>query len=62
MKAGSFASRFDKNELAHLTGDPPALPGRQRQFDICGSPSRKLREVSRQAHFKGNPGWTTTRA
>ncbi len=31
-------------------GDPPALPGRQKKFDRSGSPSRKLLNVSRQAH------------
>jgi hypothetical protein len=35
-------------------GVPPALPGRQQQFDIFGSPSKKLQEVSRQAHIKEN--------
>ena len=31
-------------------GVPPALPGRQKEFDRSGSPSRKLDAVSRQAH------------
>ena len=49
---------------AHLAtkGGPPALPGRQSRFDIKGSPSRKLPIVSRQAHEKENPGWTSTTA
>jgi hypothetical protein len=46
-KAPAINSLFQK-------GVPPALPGRQQQFDIFGSPSKKLQEVSRQAHIKEN--------
>ena len=43
----------DGTSLIHQ-GVPPALPGRQQEFDIFGSPSKKLQEVSRQAHIKEN--------
>jgi len=33
-------------------GDPPAMPGRQQQFDRSGSPSGTLLIVSREAHEK----------
>ena len=46
--------RADLSALVLQEGDPPALPGRQYQFDNSGSPSAKLRIVSRQKHTKGS--------
>lgn len=40
---------------AWAASSPPALPGRQQQFDRSGSPSEKLQNVSRQAHEKEKP-------
>jgi hypothetical protein len=58
-RAIDFSEGAKVNEKALKTliqrGVPPALPGRQQQFDIFGSPSKKLQEVSRQAHIKENP-------
>ena len=42
---------MQQSELAYQAR-PPARPGSRWEFDICGSPSRKLRNVSRQAHAK----------
>jgi Conserved TM helix len=50
-------------EITYPTkGGPPALPGRQQQFDIYGSPSAKLRKVSRQSTREGVSRWTSTKA
>jgi hypothetical protein len=55
----------DKTLLAELltkTGKSPGYAGGLKEFDSYGSPPRKLRVVSRQAHNHGESRWTSRRA
>ena len=46
----------------YYPGKTPGFAGGPKKFDNYGSPSRKLRVVSRQAHTCGESRWTNLRA
>ena len=46
----------------YYPGKTPGFAGGPKKFDHYGSPSRKLRAVSRQAHTCGESRWTNLRA
>ena len=46
----------------YYPGKTPGFAGGPKKFDNSGSPSRKLRIVSRQAHTCGESRWTNLRA
>ena len=50
------------NAIFYYPGKTPGPAGGLKKFDNYGSPSRKLRAVSRQAHTCGESRWTNLRA
>jgi hypothetical protein len=49
-------------DVAYYPRKTPGFAGGPKTFDNSGSPSRKLRVVSRQAHTCGESRWTNLRA